>query len=207
MAILCSAVDPQPKVDIWPKSLSVGDGGFFGSVKYYFGQNHIYRSVLATPHDEDVFRYFLRSRDIKCAIETGTFKGTATALIAHYADKVVTIDTQNYIDKYSFWIEYGVHDKIESYIVDDDDDKADLLSRIDFDYAFIDGDHSVEGVKRDFEMVEKCGRVLFHDYYERHSCFDMGSAQVQGIVPMVDSLPNNEITISRPFAYWEKKND
>lgn len=205
MATLCNIADPQPKVDIWSKSLSVGDGGFFGSVQYYFGQNHIYRSVLATPHDEDVFRYFLRDKSIKRAVETGTFKGTATALIAHYADKVITIDTKNYVDKYPFWIEYGVYRKIESYIVDDEADKAKLLADIDFDFAFIDGDHSAEGVKSDFEAVKKCGRVLFHDYYERHSCFDMGCAQFQGIVPLVDSLPNDELTISRPFAYWEEK--
>jgi hypothetical protein len=204
LATLCSVTDPQPKVDIWPKSLSVGNGGFFGSVQFYFGQNHIYRSVLASPHDEDVFRFFLRDKNIKLAVETGTFKGTATALLAHYADKVVTIDTKNYVDKYPFWIEYGVYNKIESYIVDSEEDKVNLLADIDFDFAFIDGDHSVKGVELDFDCVEKCGRVLFHDYYERHSCFDMGCAQFQGIVPLVDSLPDEELTISRPFAYWER---
>ena len=65
---------------------------------------------------------------------------------------------------------------------------------------------SVKGVKTDFECVKKCGRVLFHDYYKEGSKFDMGTARVQGIVPLVDSLPGNELTIARPFAYWEKKN-
>ncbi len=33
-----------------------------------------------------------------------------------------------------------------------------------FDFAFIDGDHSYEGVKRDFENLKnKCEYILFHD--------------------------------------------
>lgn len=204
MAKLCSVLDEQVAVDTWPLGLPIGNGGFYGSVKYNFGHNHINRSMLSSPHDEEVFRFFLRNKNIKCAVEIGTYKGTATALLAFYADKVVTIDKKNYVDKYAFWIEYGVYCKIDSYIVEDDEDKADLLSRIDFDFAFIDGDHSERGVWADFELVKRCGRVLFHDYYEENSKFDLGTAKIQGIVPLVNSLPDNELTIGRPFAYWEK---
>ena len=202
MAEICSVLNEQPGIQLWPFSLSVGNGGFFGSVKHYFGYNHIHRSVLTDDEQERLFRSFLYGKDIKCAIETGTYKGTTTALLARYADKVVTIDKFNYIDKYAFWLEYGVHDKIVSYVVEDDADKAVLLSNIDFDFAFLDGDHSVEGVKADFDMVKRCGRVLFHDYYEEGSKYDNGTAKRQGIVPLVDSLPQDEVKIGRPFAYW-----
>lgn len=205
MAILCSVNDVQEQVNQWPMGLPIGNGGFYGSVKYYFGHNHIQRSMLSSPHDEEVFRFFLRNKTIKCAVETGTYKGTATALLAFYADKVVTIDTKNYVDKYAFWLEYGVYNKIESYLIKDERDKTDLLSRIDFDFAFLDGDHSEKGIESDFELVKDCGRVLFHDYYEIGSRFDLGTARLQGIVPLVNSLPPNEVTIGRPFAYWERK--
>ena len=205
MAKQCTAFDPQPSVDFWPLRLGVGDGGFFGSVQYYYGYNHIHRSVISSPEQEDRMRFFLRGKSIKRAVETGTYNGTTTALIAHYADKVVTIDRRNYIDKFPFWIDYGVYDKISSFIIDDDEDKAKLLADIDFDFAFIDGDHSLKGVRADFECVKKCGRVLFHDYYEEGSKYDEGAARLQGICAMVDELPQDEVVICRPFAYWEKK--
>lgn len=203
----CTATNPQPVIHTWPFNLSVGDGGFYGSIKYYFGENYIRRSILSTSEEEYKFRHLvgLAKKPIKCAVETGTYKGTATALLAHYADKVITIDKCNFIDKYALWIEYEVYKKIESYIIESEDDKAELLSKVEFDFAFIDGDHSIEGVKTDFELVKKCGRVLFHDYYEEGSGFDRGTAKAQGIVKVVNSLPNSEVVVSRPFAYWEKR--
>ena len=205
MADLCTVFDPQERVDSWPLNLAVGDGGFFGSVQYYYGYNHIHRSAIASPEQESQLRYLLRKKPIKLAVETGTYNGTTTALLAHYAEKVVTIDVKNYIDKFPFWIDYGVYDKIESYVVENDDDKRELLSRIDFDFAFLDGDHSKRGVRNDFEYAKKCGHIIFHDYYEEGSKYDGGAAHKQGIVDVVDSLPTDEVIIARPFARWEKK--
>ena len=200
----CS-VHEVPRVDVWPLRLSVGDGGFFGSVKHYYGYNHIHRSVISSEEQENLFRYFMKGKEIGTAVETGTYNGTTTALLAHYADKIVTIDKKNYVDKFPFWMDYQVYDKIRSYIIDDDDDKDELLKGLGFDFAFVDGDHSEKGVRADFELVKKCGRVLFHDYYEQGSKYDYGSAKSQGICKVVDELPKDEVTIARPFAYWEKK--
>ena len=197
-------VNESPRVDVWPLRLSVGDGGFFGSVKHYYGYNHIHRSVLSSEEQENMFRYFMMKKEIKTIVETGTYNGTTTALLAHYADKVITIDKKNYIDKFPFWIDYQVYNKIKSYIIDDDADKAELLKNIDFDFAFIDGDHSEKGVRADFELVKRCGRVLFHDYYEVGSKLDFGAARSQGVCKVVDELPDDEVAIGRPFAYWEK---
>jgi len=200
----CSAHE-APRVDVWPLSLSVGDGGFYGSVRHYYGYNHIHRSVISSEEQENIFRYFMKGKDIKTAVETGTYNGTTTALLAHYADRVITIDNKNYIDKFPFWIDYQVYDKIKSYVIDDDTDKEELLKGIDFDFAFIDGDHSERGVRSDFALVKKCGRVLFHDYYEQNSKYDFGAAKSQGICKVVGELPPDEVTIGRPFAYWERK--
>ncbi len=205
MIELNSIQGPHARVDIWPMSLAVSSGGFYGSIKYYYGYNHTHRSAISSAAQEDRMRYFLRAKKIKCAVETGTYNGTTTALLAHYADKVITIDKKNYIDKFPFWADYGVYGKIDSYTVDNDDDKAELLKGIDFDFAFIDGDHSERGVRVDFECVKKCGRVLFHDYYESGSKYDEGAAKKQGICKVVGELPIDEVLIARPFAYWEKK--
>lgn len=205
MATLCNALDKQPVVNMWPLALSVGDGGFYGSVKYYYGYNHIHRSVISSVEQERLFRSLLYGKKIKVAVEIGTYNGTTTALLAHYADKVITIDVRNYIDKYPFWFDYGVYQKIDSYLVVDDKDKADLLRRIDFDFAFIDGDHMEKSVRFDLECVKKCGRVLFHDYYETRERGDIASASSRGVVRVVDELPGDEVRIGKPFAYWEKK--
>ena len=201
----CTVTGPPPRVDVWPMSLSVGNGGFYGSVKHYYGYNHIHRSAISSEEQEAMIRNFLRGKKIGTIVETGTYNGTTTALLAYYADKVITIDKKNYVDKFPFWIDYGVHDKIQSYIIEHDQDKADFLSEIDFDFAFLDGDHSENGVRNDFECVKKCGRVLFHDYYEQGSRHDKGSARAQGICKVVDELPTGEIAIGRPYAYWERK--
>ena len=42
-------------------------------------------------------------------------------------------------------------------------DTAKVLKEVDYDFAFIDARHEVEEVKKDFRLVMKCGRVLFHD--------------------------------------------
>ncbi len=205
MATLCNALDRQPAVNLWPLALSVGDGGFYGSVKYYYGYNHIHRSVISSVEQERLFRSLLRGKKIKVAVEIGTYNGTTTALLAHYADRVITIDTCNYIDKYPFWFDYGVYEKIDSYLVTDDEDKADLLREIDFDFAFLDGNHSEKGVRFDLECVKKCGRVLFHDYYEPYRKYDVAAGSSRGVINVVSELPGDEVRIGLPFAYWEKK--
>ncbi len=59
------------------------------------------------------------------------------------------------------------------------------------DFLFIDGDHTYEGIKADFELVKFCGRVLFHDYKispgPRAFCDDNGFKQFEDY----------------NFAYWE----
>ena len=205
MAELSKIQGLHERVNIWPMSLSVGDGGFYGSIKHYYGYNHIHRSAISSEDQEALIRSIFRGKKIKTAVEIGTYNGTTTALLAHYAEKVITIDIKNYVDRFPFWADYGVYEKIDSYVVKDDEDKARLLAGMDFDFAYIDGDHSERGVRADFECVKKCGRVLFHDYYEQGTKFDFGAAARQGICTVVDELPDDELTIGRPFAYWEKK--
>jgi hypothetical protein len=67
-----------------------------------------------------------------------------------------------------------------------------------FDFAFIDGDHTFEGVKNDFSLVSKCGRVLFHDY-------DTPKGSVNPVRKFIDTLDKNKIEARKDFALWTNK--
>lgn len=66
------------------------------------------------------------------------------------------------------------------------------LRNLDFDFAFIDGRHNYEDAKKDFEIVKKCGRVLFHDVVEKYP-------GMQKFIKEIRAKTINE------FGYWEDK--
>ena len=86
-----------------------------------------------------------------------------------------------------------------SFIFAKTDNIHSLISYLNFDACFIDGDHKNCTIS-DWEAVKHCGHVLFHEYWEHQkSVFDL-----------VNSLPKNEVDLTyynagMPYAYWEKK--
>ena len=184
----------------------VGDSGFYGALRHQFGMRSL-RGTAVGQHvvgentirdKEEVFRKFLSAKPIKHAVEIGTWRGVSSTLIAHYADMVTTIDINFYFDSLNIWNYFGVFNKITCCIMPN---KAKLLKLkdLDFDFAFIDGNHDFEYVKEDFGAVKKCGRVLFHDYGCGKECVCVGPTK------FVDTLPEDEVTIIEPFAMWERK--
>jgi len=175
----------------------VGDSGYLSRVRSMFGDRCLRGTALVQLESMEPFlrNLFAQIRPER-AIEIGTLFGVTTALLAHYSGHVITIDvsyqqTAAYI-KHCF----GVDKKITNCIIKDDEEKARVLNSTDFDFAFIDAVHTYEGVKGDFELVKKCGKVLFHDY---------GVEQFGGVTKFVDELPSDEVTIRKPFAFWEKR--
>jgi len=179
----------------------VGDEHFLEMIAAEFGRRVIRGTALSyecpvthiVSSAEKLLRKIFNDMNIKTAFEIGTFRGVSTALLAHYADKVITLDVKYFEEAMYLWAYAGVMEKIE-YIVTIDENKKEVINGIDFDFVFIDGHHDYESVKKDFELTKKCGRVLFHDYLSTCS----------GVIKFVDSLPKNEIVIKRPFAYWER---
>ena len=126
---------------------------------------------------------FFRSLNINVAIEIGTFWGITAAYIAQFANRVHTFDILDHYEKYKVWHDVGVSSKIVFHLIKSRDivdgvfkdfegrhkttgkevDIKAIIDNLKFDFAFIDGDHSYKNVKADFELVKKCGRVLFHD--------------------------------------------
>ena len=185
---------------------SVGDDGYLERVKTMFGERCLRGTALvATTKENGIVKMedcepFLRHlfNQIRpwLAVEIGTLFGVTTALLAHYSDHVYSIDINHqqlasYISHY-----FGVDRKITNHIVSGDEEKAVVLSKLDFDFAFIDAVHTYDGVKGDFECVKKCGRVLFHDYrMERFG----------GVTKFVDELPEDEVLKKPPFAFWQRR--
>lgn len=187
---------------------SVGEIGFFESVKEEFGLRQLRFSCIADKNTEMLFRSFLKGKNIGICFEIGTFFGTSTAILAHYSDKVVTIDKDFFYEPCRLWCDCGVLPKIDYYILGNDEDKKTLIDKLKFDFAFVDGCHR-EGVELDFALVKKCGRVLFHDYYSDYKkmpalMLDNGLGPTLHVKKLVDSLPKEEVTIIQPFAYWER---
>lgn len=157
------------------------------------------------------FRNFWENVDFDVAVEIGTYKGLSTALIAQFARRVHTFDTVDYREKYRIWKELKVSRNISFYLIKSrtmgkdtftsfagthiptgkEADIKTILDKIKFDIAFIDGEHNYKNVKADFELVKKCGRVLFHDV-------DPQFVEVNKFVREIGTKINGNI------GYWEK---
>ena len=191
----------------------VGDTGLYKALLYEYGMRYIRHSAVADPSTEAIFRSFLQGKTIKNAVETGTHFGVSTCILAHYADHVATMDINEFDNEARvLWKSLLITDKIDYYILGGTDDKKEkglVLKAIgEFDFAFIDGNHR-SGVIVDWDLLKSCGRVLFHDYFRDPSIIpgmrpEWGAKISQFILDLVDSLPQDEVTIREPFAYWQR---
>jgi predicted O-methyltransferase YrrM len=128
----------------------------------------IYNFVIENDYDLGMtavrnidFRTVCQVLRLGTVVEIGTFHGGTAAYMAQFAGKVHTFDVRNLYDLPT-WEVLGLAAKIEFHLVKDREEIAEILKDIEFDFAFIDDDHS-EKVRESFELVKRCGRVLFHD--------------------------------------------
>jgi len=168
-----------------------------------YGAKTLRKSAMNIRGGAGVFERVLKGKGIKVALEIGTYKGCATAEIAQHVERVITIDLDHgklelngeVWNRYAFWDSLGVHN-VELHLVKDDAEKKSLLDSIDFDFAFIDGDHG-EGVKLDYDLTKRCGRVLFHDYDSRGPGKDT-------VFDFVNTLPKHQVQVLDIFALWTR---
>jgi cephalosporin hydroxylase len=121
----------------------------------------------------------------KVILEIGTARGGTLFLfsnIAHEEATLISVDLSQTIEK-RILFRYIKKEKQKIYLIQGDSHSIETLRKIEgilkgrkVDSLFIDGDHSYEGVKKDFEMysplVRKGGIIAFHDiipdYYTRY---------------------------------------
>ena len=138
------------------------------------------------------FRDFFKDIKIKTVVEIGTHKGISAAYMKQFCSKVFTFDVEDYPQKYKAWEDLGVSNRIFYYTINNRQDIKNILAKIKFDFAFIDGSHTWEDVRQDFDLVKHCGKVLFHDVNKK---------AFKGVRMFVDSIGAR---CDGPIAYWHK---
>jgi len=167
-----------------------------------YGQRLLRKSALNIRGGAGVFERVMSGKGYLNALEIGTYRGVAAAEMAQYAAQVTTIDLRHgklerdgeKFDRGAFWRSLGVGN-IQLKLINDDAEKARLINGLDFDFAFIDGAHD-QSVRNDFELVKRCGRVLFHDYDPR------GQKELDYVYDFVNTLPKRQVQVLDIFALW-----
>lgn len=193
---------------LYPQEISqvdiVGEEGYLDKVVSEFGLRPLRGTAVTNMSEnepgviynmEGWLRELFNRIKPERAVEIGTWRGVTTALLAHYSKFVLAVDLHYQEEALYLWKHFGVFNKIHFVQVENDIAKQQLLERTDFDFAFIDAEHTYDAAKLDFGCVGKCGKVLFHDY---------GMSRFTGITQFVDELPNEEVSKQPPFAYWER---
>lgn len=158
------------------------------------------KSTLSIRDGAGVIEKVLGGGKYKRVLEIGTFKGVNAAFMAQFVDHVDTIDLKHgqierqgeTFDRKRFWRSLGI-DTIDLHLVENDKEKARLIAGLDFDFAFIDGDHEGLSPARDFELVRHCGTVLFHDCDGDN-----------GVTRFVSTLPRKQLSFLDIFALWTR---
>jgi predicted O-methyltransferase YrrM len=171
-------------------------------IKALHGAQVLKRSALSIRGGAHVFERVLSGKGYRTVLEIGTYRGVSAAEMAQYCDRVATIDLKHgkleqmgeSFDRRALWDSLGVHN-IDLYLVEDNARKAKLIKGLEFDFAFLDGAHD-KTVANDFEMVKRCGRVLFHDYDPR------GRDDLDHAYNFVNTLPREQIQVMDIFALW-----
>ena len=128
------------------------------------------------------FESFIQGHDFKgkTCVEIGTLKGLTAIVLARYFDRVVTIDIVDDPLKYEIVGFLGVKN-IAFVNVADNAQKAEVIQAVNFDAAYVDGDHARD-TETDFALVKRCGSVLFHEHWPAQPAVQKQVAALNGNV-------------------------
>lgn len=131
------------------------------------------------------FEPFIRAQGFrgKACVEIGTLKGLTAIVLSRYFDRVETIDVMDDPMKRQIAASLGIRN-IVFHTVKDNAEKASLVDSLDFDGAYVDGDHARD-TESDFALVRRCGQVLFHEHWPAQPavmklCGRLGNVATQG---------------------------
>lgn len=124
-------------------------------------------------------------------VEIGTLKGLTAIVLSRYFRRVVTIDVVDDPQKREIAHALGIKN-IGFVTVRNNAEKAAVIEAVQFDAAFVDGDHARDTVS-DTALVKRCGRVLFHEHWPAQSA----------VMKAVDDLrPEGHLTTQGKWALW-----
>lgn len=178
-------------------------------IEAMYGSRVLRRSAMNIRGGAGVFERVLAGKGYRTAVEIGTYRGVSTAEIAQYVEHVVTFDLREgklensgeTFDRRALWDALGVGHKITLILVRDNAEKAAILRGMKFDFAFVDGAHD-ETVRDDFDMVKKCGRVLFHDADDNRLREHKANAP-NHVYDFLATLPKDQVEFIDIFALWQ----
>ena len=155
-----------------------------------FGADAFRRSSGVEPFDPFLKR--INFSGDRC-VEIGTYNGITAIILARYFKEVVSIDIFPHTAKHAIAEFVGVTN-VRFVDIKDNEEKADIINGLDFDAAYSDGDHSND-TQLDFDLVKRCRRVLFHEYWDIQT----------PVYNLVNSLKQKrgKVIIDGKFAYWE----
>jgi len=176
-----------------------------------YGASTLRKSALSIRGGAGVFEWALAGKGYRTIIEIGTYRGCSAAEMSQYCERVITIDLKhgklevNNEDwnREKFWKSLGVTN-VESRVVADDAEKIEMVKTLDFDFAFIDGGHDAASVRADFEIVKRCGRVLFHDA-DDNRLREINPGAPNHVFEFIDTLPKDRVQFNDIFALWSER--
>lgn len=168
-----------------------------------YGDRHMRKSAIRH-EDAGIFAQLLAGKGYRTILEIGTYRGCTSAELSQYCERVVTVDLlrgtteidEPSVSRQVLWDGLGIRN-IDLVLVADNQEKKARVDALDFDFAFLDGAHDFESVKADFALVERCGRVLFHDYY----AVDDGR-NTRGVYDFVNTILHGKLEIFGIFVLW-----
>jgi len=133
-------------------------------------------------------------------VEIGTHYGAATAVFAEYGQ----VDTFDIVDEKLrskvFWNIAVDEKRVRFHLMRAKTEIIEWCAKNPIDIAFIDGDHSYDAVKRDYDAVTQPNTgikaVIFHDY-------KYNPAHTGNTVRFVNEIREGIITKIPPFAMWQ----
>lgn len=139
---------------------------------------------------------FLSERGVsgRRCFEVGTWNGLTAAVLSRHFEEVVTVDIAHNDIKREVLAHLGITNVV-CVDIKDNAEKAKVWKRSGpFDFAYLDGDHAHD-TQDDFDLVEPCGRVLFHE------CWPFQEA----VWELVHQLPREEVAHGGlGLALWDR---
>lgn len=161
------------------------------SVYQKFGGELFRRSSIFHGLDEFLRRHRVRG---KTCFEVGTWNALTSVVLSRYFEEVVTVDVVRNPVKHAVLAHLDITNVRCVDLASNADKPAAVKALKGFDFAYLDGNHA-DDTETDFELVRRCGRVLFHEAWPHQ----------EPVWKLVHRLPPEQVRFGGIcFALWTR---